>query len=69
MLDMMIYSQSDICEDLKGYWTKDGNVDIFTVFDDAVDEHSSIMKCDEFNHNLFSDAERVGGRNMQSLSH
>src|SRR5690606_23011358 len=58
-----IFSVRYFDEDLKGYWTKDGTVDIFIVFDDAVDEYSSIMKrCDEFNHNLFSDAERVGGR-------
>jgi hypothetical protein len=63
-----IFSVGYFDEDLKGYWTKDGTVDIFTVFDDAVDEYSSIMKrCDEFNHNLFSDAERVGGRKYAEL--
>ncbi|MDD4778025.1 MAG: DUF4965 domain-containing protein [Fermentimonas sp.] len=64
-----IYSIQYFEETLKAYWTKDGTVDIFSVFNDAVSEYASIMdRCEEFNRKLISDAERVGGVKYAELT-
>jgi hypothetical protein len=63
-----IYSIRYFDEDLKAYWTKDGTVDIFTAFEDAVNDYSTIMnRCDEFNRELLSEATRVGGTKYAEL--
>jgi hypothetical protein len=63
-----IYSIRYFDEDLKAYWTKDGTVDIFTAFEDAVNDYSTIMnRCDEFNRELLSEAMRVGGTKYAEL--
>ncbi len=63
-----IYSVRYFDEDLKAYWTKDGTVDIFTAFEDAVNDYSTIMnRCDEFNRELLSEATRVGGTKYAEL--
>lgn len=63
-----IYSVRYFDEDLKAYWTKDGTVDIFTAFEDAVNDYSTIMnRCDEFNRELLSEATRVGGNKYAEL--
>lgn len=63
-----IYSVRYFDEDLKAYWTKDGTVDIFTAFEDAVNDYSTIMnRCDEFNRELLSEAMRVGGTKYAEL--
>ena len=64
-----IYSIQYFEKNLKGYWTNNGEVDIYQAFNMAVDDYSSIMKrCDEFNSSLMEDATNAGGKKYAELS-
>lgn len=63
-----IYSIQYFEKNLKGYWTNNGEVDIYKAFNKAVNEYSSIMKrCDEFNISLMEDAFNAGGEKYAEL--
>ena len=63
-----IYSIQYFEKNLKGYWTKNGEVDIYQAFKMAVDDYKSIIKrCDEFNTNLMNDAINAGGKKYAEL--
>lgn len=63
-----IYSIQYFGEDLKGYWTMDGAVDIFQAFEQAKEEYASVMeRCDVFNREMMADAERAGGKKYAEL--
>lgn len=64
-----IYSVQYFENNLKGYWTKDGTVDIFQAFKNAETDYVSIMdRCDDFNRSMMADAERVGGKKYAELA-
>ncbi len=64
-----IYSVQYFGKNLKGYWTKDGTVDIFQAFKSAETDYTSIMdRCDEFNRSMMADAERAGGKKYAELA-
>lgn len=64
-----IYSIQYFEKNLKGYWTKDGTVDIFQAFKSAETDYASIMKrCDDFNRAMRADAEKAGGRKYAELT-
>ena len=63
-----IYSIQYFEKNLKGYWTNNGEVDIYQAFNKAVNEYSSIMKrCDEFNRSIMDDALKAGGKKYAEL--
>lgn len=63
-----IYSIQYFEKNLKGYWTKNGQVDIYQAFNKAVDEYSSIMKrSDDFNRRMMEDALNAGGKKYAEL--
>lgn len=63
-----IYSIQYFDENLKAYWTNDGQVDIFQAFKMAQNEYSSIMKkCVKFNEELMADANKSGGEKYAEL--
>ncbi|WP_294081589.1 glutaminase family protein [Proteiniphilum sp. UBA5384] len=64
-----VYSIQYFGENLKGYWTKDGSVDIFGAFKSAETDYASIMKrCDEFNRSMMAEAEKAGGKKYAELT-
>ena len=64
-----IYSIQYFGENLKGYWTKDGSVDIFGAFKSAETDYASIIqRCDEFNRSMMAEAEKAGGKKYAELT-
>ncbi len=63
-----IYSIQYFNENLKGYWTKNGTVDIYQAFKSADKDYSSIMKrCGDFNKAMMNDANKAGGKKYAEL--
>lgn len=64
-----VYSIQYFGENLKGYWTKDGSVDIFGAFKSAETDYASIIqRCDEFNRSMMAEAEKAGGKKYAELT-
>lgn len=63
-----LYSIQYFNDNLKGYWTKDDQVDIYDAFKSAVDEYSDIMnRCETFNSKMMHDADIGGGEKYAEL--
>lgn len=64
-----IYSIQYFGENLKGYWTNDGTMDIFQAFKRAETDYASIIqRCDEFNRSMMAEAEKAGGKKYAELT-
>ncbi len=63
-----IYSIQYFHDNLKAYWTKDGQVDIFQAFKQAETDYTSIMnRCAKFNKQMMADANKAGGEKYAEL--
>ncbi len=63
-----IYSIQYFKENLKPYWSKNGTVDICSVFETAAKEYAATMKkCETFGNELMAEAARVGGEKYARL--
>ncbi len=63
-----IYSIQYFHDNLKAYWTKDGQVDIFQAFKQAESDYASIMdRCAKFNEQMMADANKAGGEKYAEL--
>lgn len=63
-----VYSIQYFNKNLKGYWTNDGEIDIFQAFESAKTDYAAIMqKCDEFNRSMMEDAVKAGGQKYAEL--
>lgn len=64
-----IYSIQYFGKNLKGYWTHDGAIDIYSAFRSAENDYVSIMKrCDDFNRSMMTDAVNSGGKEYAELT-
>lgn len=64
-----IYSIQYFGKDLKGYWTNDGKVDIFSAFNSANNDYAAIMnRCVKFDKEMMADAEKAGGTKYAELT-
>jgi hypothetical protein len=62
------YSVQYFQNNLKGYWTNDGERDIYQAFRSAEDDYASVMeRCDAFNREMMADAEKAGGNKYAEL--
>lgn len=63
-----IYSIQYFNDNLKAYWTKEGNVDIFQAFKHAEADYVSIMqRCVAFNEEMMAEANKAGGQKYAEL--
>jgi hypothetical protein len=63
-----IYSLQYFGENLRPYWNRKGDKDIFNSFESADKEYKSLLKkCSDFDKKLMTDAERVGGKQYAEL--
>lgn len=63
-----IYSIQYFGEDLKPYWSKNGTVDICTIFETSAKNYATTMReCEKFGQKLMADATRVGGEKYARL--
>ncbi len=63
-----IYSVQYFYDNLKGYWTKDGQVDISQAFKSAENDYASLMvRCAAFNEEMMVEANKAGGQKYAEL--
>jgi hypothetical protein len=63
-----IYSIQYFEENLRPYWNREGNKDIFSVFQSAAEEYLDLKKaCDRFDVQLMNDATKSGGKEYAEL--
>lgn len=63
-----VFSIQYFQDNLKAYWTKDGQVDISQAFKNAENNYASIMeRCAKFNDEMMAEANKAGGQKYAEL--